>query len=199
MAKDGVEFPEMTYAATENGWMDSATFANYFEKSFLPAVEARQPVVLIYDGHSSHISLGLVEKATMENVVILKLPPHTSHLLQPMDLSVFKPLKEDYDNAVIRWQRKNYGVKMPKQEFSNIISRIWKGFNSTVIQNGFRKAGIFPINDKVIPEETFEPVALNRYRKMMDPRTDPRNVNPDATDMPQKKPEYAVDGCRKFV
>lgn len=53
-------------------------------------------MLLVYDGHSSHISLSVVEAVRQENVVILKLPPHTSHVLQPMDLTVFKPLKLMY-------------------------------------------------------------------------------------------------------
>ncbi|KAF2888708.1 hypothetical protein ILUMI_17465 [Ignelater luminosus] len=53
-------------------------------------------------GHSSDTSTDLIEKAMQKQVVILKLPRHTSHLLQPMDFSVFKPLKYKYDETVIK-------------------------------------------------------------------------------------------------
>ena len=165
MAKGNEEFPDMTYAATENGWMNSETFSNYFQHSFLPAIGKHRPVILIYDGHSSHVSLEIIEIALNENVIILKLPPHTSHLLQPMDLAVFKPLKQEYDNAVIKWQRKHYGIKMPKQEFSAIISRIWMNVDSQVIKSGFKKAGIHPFNNDVIPVTIYEPAALERFKK----------------------------------
>lgn len=165
MAKTDEEFSGITYAATENGWMNSETFSNYFQRSFLPAIGKHRPAVLIYDGHSSHVSLEIIELAMKENVIILKLPPHTSHLLQPMDLAVFKPLKLEYDNAVIKWQRKHYGIKMPKQVFSTIISRIWTEMDSQVIRSGFQKGGIYPFDNDVIPEETFEPAALERFKK----------------------------------
>jgi hypothetical protein len=59
------------------------------------------------DRHTSHIGVGLIENARKENVVILKLPPHTSHVLQPMDLCVFRPLKLKWDEEIIKCQRKN--------------------------------------------------------------------------------------------
>ncbi|XP_055623549.1 uncharacterized protein LOC129766978 [Toxorhynchites rutilus septentrionalis] len=165
MAKSDEEFVGMTYAATANGWMENGTFSNYFQRSFLPAIGNGRPAALIYDGHVSHISLNIVEMALKENIVILKLPPHTSHLPQPMDLAVFKPFKLKYDNAIIKWQRKNYGVKISKQQFSTIISRIWHELDPQMIRSGFKKAGIFPFDNKVIPETTFEPAALERFKK----------------------------------
>lgn len=73
--------PGISYSATLNGWMETQTFANYFHRTFLYHIPKERPVVLVYDGHSSHTSIVLIEKALQENVVILKLPPHTSHLL----------------------------------------------------------------------------------------------------------------------
>jgi hypothetical protein len=55
--------------------------------------------------------VGLIEKARKENVVILKLPPRTNHVLQPMDLCVFRPLKLLWDEEIIKWQRRNYARK----------------------------------------------------------------------------------------
>lgn len=165
MASKEDEFPGLAYAATPNGWMDTETFTNYFERQFLKVIPKERPVVLIYDGHSSHTSLKLIETAMQEKVVILKLPPHTSHLLQPMDLSVFKSLKHKYDEKLIAWQRKNYGVKASKSVFSSLISRSWTQFDKTNIISGFKKAGIFPFSDKVIPDEKYEPGALERFKR----------------------------------
>lgn len=47
------DFPDTTYAATKNGWMERDVFQNFFEKSFLRTVQPTpaNPVLLIYDGH----------------------------------------------------------------------------------------------------------------------------------------------------
>lgn len=59
-----------------------------------------------------------------ENVTILKLPPHISHALQPLDLSVFKSLKTCWVAQLVKWRRKNIGVKLPKSYFSRMIRNV---------------------------------------------------------------------------
>lgn len=171
-AKSSEEFPGISYAASHNGWMETTIFQNYFRNVFLKVIPETRPVVLIYDGHSSHTSLKLVEDALENQVIILKLPSHTSHLLQPMDLTVFKPLKMSYDKAVIAWQRKHYGIKMPKSVFSSIISRVWKDLDRTILQSGFRKSGIYPFCDSVIPSETYDVHTWRRFQSAKDTNKD---------------------------
>ena len=151
------EFPGMTYAATRNGWMEAQTFENYFKNHFLKNIPPKRPVVLIYDGHSFHVGISLVERALAADVVILKLPPHAIHILQPMDLCVFKSLKLLWDEEIIKWDRKKYGVKLPKAMFSSIISKVWSLIKPEIIRKGFEKAGIFPFCGDIVPVECYEP------------------------------------------
>lgn len=163
LAKKCDEYIGITYSATKNGWMEAETFENYFKNNFLKNVPQERPVILIYDGHSSHVGFSLVQIARQENIVILKLPPHTSHILQPMDLSVFRPLKLKWEEELIKWQRKNYGYKLPKSIFASNISIIWKNLDPLIIKNGFQKAGIYPFCNAVIPIEMYEPQAYRRW------------------------------------
>jgi hypothetical protein len=45
------------------------------------------------DNHDSHISKGIVEAAIENDVVLVGLPSHTTHILQPLDVHVIGPLK----------------------------------------------------------------------------------------------------------
>lgn len=158
------EFPNMAYAATKNGWMDAITFDQFFRNNFLAHLPPERPVVVIYDGCSSHVSIPLVEEARKQNITILKLPPHTTHVLQPLDLSTFKPMKDKWDEELVKWQRKNYGVKLPKSVFSSIIAKIWKSLDPQIIQNGFQKGGITPFNNsEVIPVDRYDPTQYRRW------------------------------------
>ena len=49
--------------------------------------------LLILHGHKSHFSLEVVEKARRKGVNMITLPSHTSHELQPLDVSCFGPFK----------------------------------------------------------------------------------------------------------
>lgn len=163
VAPEGKDFPGTTYAATTNGWMESNIFLNYFEKSFLKEIGDARPVLVIYDGHASHVDERLISSALRNNVTILKLPPHSSHLLQPLDLSVFRSLKIKWDAQLVEWQRRNQGQRIPKQHFSVLIGKIWSQTESEIITNGFRKGGIYPFNSNVISAEHYDPLALKRY------------------------------------
>lgn len=47
----------------------------------------------VYDGHSTHVTFDVIQAARKENIHLFVLPPHSSHRLQPLDVSVFSPFK----------------------------------------------------------------------------------------------------------
>lgn len=94
----------------------------------------------------------------------MKLPSHTSHILQYLDLSVFKSPKSRWDKKLVAWQRKNFGKKVPKSVFSQ-IGEIWTDTPPEVLINGFTKAGIYPVNRSVVPRDSFDPESLNRWER----------------------------------
>lgn len=167
-------FEGTVYAATKNGWMDSEVFRNYFVNSVIPAVGNDRPVLIIYDGHGSHVDARLIQTAISEQITIMKLPPHSTHLLQPLDLSVFKSLKIKWDEKLIVWQRQHLGLKLPKRIFSEFFCQAWKEVKIEVITNGFRKAGIFPLDAEVVSREKFSPEAIKRWDLVQEEK---RNVN----------------------
>ena len=56
---------------------------------FLPNIPPARPVLLLLDGHSTHYTPEAVCKAHDEGVIMLCLPPHTTHTPQPLDVSFF--------------------------------------------------------------------------------------------------------------
>src|SRR2546423_12500018 len=61
--------------------------------------------LLICDGYDSHISAKFVRHCMDYNIIILLLLPHSSHLMQPLDVAVFGPLKSalsSHLNGIIR-------------------------------------------------------------------------------------------------
>ena len=64
------------------------------------------------DNHESHISLAAIDKARECGIVLLRIPPKTSHKLQPLAKSVFSPFKASYNRAADNWMRSNPGKKL---------------------------------------------------------------------------------------
>jgi hypothetical protein len=57
------------------------------------------PSLVLYDGHQSHVNLTLKEWPEKRNITLFVLPPHTSHLTQPLDVTMFGPLKSMYNTS----------------------------------------------------------------------------------------------------
>ena len=81
------------YGLPNKGWIDSELFELWFEKHFLKYAPPQRPLLLLIDGHSSHYQPSLIRTALLNNVIIFCLPPHTTHLAQPLDKTCFSPLK----------------------------------------------------------------------------------------------------------
>ena len=56
--------------------------------------------MLIVDGYSSHISIEFIEFCLTVNIIAYYLPPHSTHLLQPLDVGLFSPLQKAYGKQV---------------------------------------------------------------------------------------------------
>ncbi|XP_023312194.1 uncharacterized protein LOC111692417 [Anoplophora glabripennis] len=80
-------------AATPSGWISAEVFVKYLEH-FIHHLHSSKdnPVLLIMDNHESHISLRAIDLAKSNGVILLPIPPHTSHRLQPLDRCVYGPL-----------------------------------------------------------------------------------------------------------
>jgi len=85
-------------ACSVNGWIGSALYVRWLNH-FIHHVKAStaNKVLLVIDGHCSHKSLEAVELARKRGVTMICLPPHTTHRMQPLDLTVYGPLKKNYN------------------------------------------------------------------------------------------------------
>ena len=88
------------FTATENAWTSDSTAVEWLQKVFLPQTATPEPRLLILDGYGSHETTEFMYLCYQNNVHLLFLPPHTSHVLQPLDLSVFSSLKTHYQAVV---------------------------------------------------------------------------------------------------
>lgn len=82
-------------AGNPSGWMTTDLFPEYlkFFQSHVRAV-IENPVLLILDNHVSHLSIKGLDYCKENGIVVLSLPPHCSHKLQPLDRTVFGPFKK---------------------------------------------------------------------------------------------------------
>ena len=79
-----------------------------------PGVDLENRHRLILDGHNAHMTLEVVRISMESGLDIVALPSHTSHALQPLDVSCFKPFKTQFRRIRDAWTVMNKNKKVSK-------------------------------------------------------------------------------------
>lgn len=143
------------YGVSVNGWMTTQAYIDWFKNPTLPD---DRPILLILDGHSSHVSYEVRQLAVENNIHMLKLPPHLTHLLQHLDVGVFKP---HWYAAVADFTRKEK-TPLTKCDFPHVLAIVWKRYNPESAKGGFKGCGIYPFDSEVIPSSSLQ-YSLSSY------------------------------------
>ena len=94
-------------------------FFQIWFKFFLKNIPPTRTVLVIEDGHS-HISLEAIKLAQDNDVHLLCLPSHTTHILQPLDISVFKPFKSFFNKACKNFLFSNPGQVIKSENLAHL-------------------------------------------------------------------------------
>ena len=87
-----------TFHCSDTGWVHSELFLKWLQ-FFIQSIPPTRPVFLILDGHALHVSIEAIEFARNSEVHMLCILAHTTHILQPLDVGVFKPFKSAYNKV----------------------------------------------------------------------------------------------------
>ena len=75
------------------------------------------------------------------------MPPNATHLCQPLDVAVFRGVKQQWRDILSKWRiESRVRCAIPKEHFPTLISRLWAMLKPENLLSGFRATGIFPIN-----------------------------------------------------
>ena len=91
--------PGWHLACSKTGYTDTAISLYWIQRVFNPQTRARahyRPRILISDGFSTHESLEILKFCYENNIILCRLPSHTSHKLQLCDVGIFGLLKTAY-------------------------------------------------------------------------------------------------------
>ena len=150
--------PGSIIAAQNKGWVNTELYLKWFCFFFLEQIPSARPVLLIQDGHSSHISLELIDLAKQNGVHLLCLPAHTTHVLQPLDVGVFSSFKHHIGLSLNALIRSSNGRVPTSEDIPKIIADAWpKSVTPVNLMSGFRKTGIYPLNPGCIHDRLAAP------------------------------------------
>ena len=106
--------------------------------------------LLIIDGHESHCSRAFQDRCKEKKIIALCMPPHSSHLLQPLDVACFSPLKRAYGDSVSALARSRIH-HINKETFLPAFKLAFeKAITAENVCAGFRGAGLVPHNPEAV-------------------------------------------------
>uniref|UniRef100_A0A0A9YD57 Tigger transposable element-derived protein 2 n=1 Tax=Lygus hesperus TaxID=30085 RepID=A0A0A9YD57_LYGHE len=141
------------YSRSKSGWFDTHTFEDWFEFTMLPILRRQAGTkVLIGDNLSSHISVRVLNLCAQHNVRFIALPPNSTHILQPLDVGFFGPLKKVWRKVLNDWKKSPRGRQfnsLPKSEFPKMLKKLLEEMGPKIeddLKGGFKGAGIQPLD-----------------------------------------------------
>ena len=84
------------------------------------------------------------------------LPANAMRLFQPLDVSVFAPIKSTWRKELENWQQESRVVSLPKEHFPLHLKRMYNACLDTFpknLENGFRTCGLYPLNRNEVLRE----------------------------------------------
>lgn len=137
---------------TDNGWTNNETgleWLKHFDQHTAGRTKGTYRM-LVLDGHESHESAAFHEYCKAHNIITLGLPPHSSHLTQPMDVGCFSVLKRSYGRQIEDFIKAHIN-HISKVEFFIAFKAAY--LQSITPQNavaGFRGAGLVPFDPQAV-------------------------------------------------
>ena len=137
---------------TPNGWTDNDTsldWLKHFDRH--TKTRAKGPYrILVMDGHKSHESVEFQEYCRSNNIITLCLPPHSSHLTQPLDVGCFGPLKKAYGREIELYIKAHIN-HITKPEFLIAFKRAFlQSITQQNVQGAFRGSGLIPFDPDIV-------------------------------------------------
>ena len=146
------------YNVSQSGWFDADLFKKWMQSVLIPFVKTLpqdEPKVLIGDNLSSHISLELVQLCEANQIRMVFLPPNSTHLLQPLDVGLFAPLKAAWRKTLSEFKEGpgKFMATLPKWCLPRLLLSVlcimepkW----AHLCKSAFRTCGIYPVNAEAV-------------------------------------------------
>jgi hypothetical protein len=135
------------FNCNSKGWTSNVHGLDWLKRCFDPETRdkaAGEYRLLICDGHDSHITAEWIAHCIDNNILLMILPPHTSHLTQPLDVGVFGALKKKMAAEIEPLMRTGVSRIQKVEWLTAFVAAHDKAVSAKNILSGFRGTGIHP-------------------------------------------------------
>jgi hypothetical protein len=112
--------------------------------------------LLIMDGHGSHMTKDFIDFCYEYKIHPFLLPAHSTHLLQPLDVGCFQPMKHHHQQLLEEniWYG---GIDFDRSDFLACFQQISdRTFKAGTIRHAWQKTGLSPFWPRVVLDKLVE-------------------------------------------
>ena len=145
------------FASSKTGWTNENLGYEWLTTVFDRATREKSRYkrdwrLLFVDGHNSHVNWRFVDWCIKNKVLVAVYPPHSTHRLQPLDVSLFSPLATYYSEELTNWMAKTAGLStVTKRTFFELF---WPAFQRAFVErnilSGWKETGLQPFNPDIV-------------------------------------------------
>lgn len=127
-------FTGALYGSSKSGWFDMGTFTQWFIELFLPYADAIPgKKFIIGDNLGCHFCEAVLLGCRQNNIAFIPLIPNSTHISQPLDVTVFRPVKEIWDQVLSSWRNESRQTgAIPKTVFPALLKRTLTNLQATM-------------------------------------------------------------------
>jgi hypothetical protein len=159
---------------SENAFIDTELFDQWIDH-FIANIPSARPVLLTLDNHSAHIALSVRRKCIANGIHILSFPPHSTHILQPLDAGCFRSFKAQWRKVVNDWALQTLGQNIERKGRARLIgTALSMAMIPVVVQKSWESTGIWPfdhsaVRQGMITRDTVDTSRFANYEITHDP------------------------------
>jgi len=139
--------------------------------------------LLLLDSHESHIYLPFQLKAAENHIKLFWFPSHLTHILQPLDVGIFRPWKH-YHSMAIQSALRSLDFEYTVTSFFRDLTTIRKQtMQKHTILNSFKESGMWPVSLKAALKK------MRSYQKRKRSVTEVESEDFELPALPPSRPE----------
>ncbi len=112
-----------------------------------------EKILLVLDGHGTHTSVENVAFCRANQIYVSLIPPHTSHVIQPLDIGIFNSYKAAYRQSVSNSSISDIRYSWPSEATQQRLIMLGrslianaKSVTKAHIRRAFFHSGIYPLS-----------------------------------------------------
>lgn len=144
--------PDWIIKPTENGWISNEIGLEWIQHFDKYTAYRKNSIyrMLVIDGHSIYLSADFNRFCKEKKIIAISMPSHSSHILQPLDIGCFGPLKRAYSQQIEQLVKSHINHLTVVDFLIAFKAAFFAIMREANIKAGFRASGSVSLDPEIV-------------------------------------------------